>query len=626
MSTPTKFSDEFLVNSTTAGSQLASSITALADGRFVVTWQDGSLTGGDTSDYAIRAQVFTARGFTSGDEFLVNTTTADEQIEPSIAGLSDGRFVVVWSDYSRTGGDTDSYAVRGQIYNVDGSESGSEFLVTTTTVGNQITPSVTALEDGEFVVTWMDSSLTGGDNSSYGIRAQVFDDTGSKSGSEFLVNTTTTDGQRNPDVTLLSDGKFVVTWDDFSQTGGDTSSFAIRGQMFDADGTKSGSEFLVNTTTANQQIEPSIVGLTGGGFVIVWTDDSVSGGDTSDSAVRAQVFDASGTATGSEILVNTTTSGEQSTSDVAALADGRFVIAWQDESATGDDTSGFAIRAQVFEANGTAADDEFVVNTTTASDQTAPSITVLADGRFVVSWTDDSQTGDDTAFTAVRSQIFDPREEAVDLTGTVLGDDLIGTAFDDSLGGGLGNDRIKADDGNDDVSGGDGDDVLRGNSGADTMDGGAGNDTLRGGAGDDTLDGGDDDDVLRGARGQDELNGGDGNDVLRGDLKGDTLMGGAGDDTLIGGRGKDVLTGGDGADTFVFRTDFGRDKVMDFEDDIDTILLEEALWGGGLTAAEVLDTYGTQTGSTVLLDFGEDVFVFKNISDINDLEDDISFA
>ncbi len=49
---------EFLVNTTTASDQNVSSIAAMADGRFVVTWSDFSLSGGDTSGFAIRARIF----------------------------------------------------------------------------------------------------------------------------------------------------------------------------------------------------------------------------------------------------------------------------------------------------------------------------------------------------------------------------------------------------------------------------------------------------------------------------------------------------------------------------------------------------------------------------------------
>ena len=42
-----------------------------------------------------------------GPDFIVNTTTLNSQSEPSIAALSDGRFVITWHDSSGTDIDVD---------------------------------------------------------------------------------------------------------------------------------------------------------------------------------------------------------------------------------------------------------------------------------------------------------------------------------------------------------------------------------------------------------------------------------------------------------------------------------------------------------------------------------------
>ena len=75
---------------------------------------------------------------------------------------------------------------------------------------------------------------------------------------------------------------------------------------------------------------------------------------------------------------------------------------------------------------------------------------MLADGRFVVAWTDNSHSGGDRQGRAVRGQIFDPREQGIFLSGTREGDDFVGTelrrlygrtaAAADRLDGGGGND------------------------------------------------------------------------------------------------------------------------------------------------------------------------------------------
>ncbi len=178
-------SPEFLVNATTANSQSESSTTALADGRFVVTWTDASGSTGDTSGWAIRARIFNADGTQSVQEFLVNTTTANNQAGSRVTALADGRFLVSWTDASASTGDTSSNAVLARIFNADGTQSVPEFLVNTTTASDQYLSNVTALADGRFVVTWTDASASTGDTSSkrrprphlqrrqYAIRARV---------------------------------------------------------------------------------------------------------------------------------------------------------------------------------------------------------------------------------------------------------------------------------------------------------------------------------------------------------------------------------------------------------------------------------------------------------------------
>lgn len=64
---------------------------------------------------------------------------------------------------------------------------GSEFLVNTETAGLQYNSTITGLADGGFVVTWMDVSGTLGDSDGSSIKAQVFDASGAKQGSEFLA-------------------------------------------------------------------------------------------------------------------------------------------------------------------------------------------------------------------------------------------------------------------------------------------------------------------------------------------------------------------------------------------------------------------------------------------------------
>src|SRR5437762_13872922 len=101
-------------------------------------------------------------------------------------------------------------------------------------------------------------------------------------GQEILVNTATPGDQSEPQITALSNGGFVVTWRDFSQgvggASGDTDGYAVKAQVFAPGGTPVGAEILVNSATANDQREPQIAALANGGFVVTWKDGSEGGG------------------------------------------------------------------------------------------------------------------------------------------------------------------------------------------------------------------------------------------------------------------------------------------------------------------------------------------------------------
>jgi hypothetical protein len=187
-----------------------------------------------------------------GSQFRVNTATFLDQDHQKMTTLTNGGFVVTWEDRSNTEGSVPvSPAIKAQVYAAGGAPVGGEILVNTAISGPQISPQITALEGGGFVVTWEDSSFgvggAGGDTSGSALKAQVFNAAGGKVGSEILVNTATADGQNTQQITALADGGFVVTWQDFSHVGGDPSGTAVKAQVFDAAGGKTGSEILVNT-------------------------------------------------------------------------------------------------------------------------------------------------------------------------------------------------------------------------------------------------------------------------------------------------------------------------------------------------------------------------------------------
>jgi Ca2+-binding RTX toxin-like protein len=597
-----RFGNEFRVNGTIRDVQSTPSLAVLEDGGFVVAWTDWSGIG-DTSRTGILAQTFNADGVPRGSELRVNLIVNDAQQYPAVAALTGGGFVVVYEDAGGfVAGGTD-VNISMSIFAADGTPVVRSARVNADGLNRQNDAAVAGLEGGGFVVVWEDYSLGLGDNSGASVKGRLFDASGQPIGSDFRVNTTTAGAQWQPNVTALAGGGFVASWTDGE---------SIVAQLFDATATRIGGEITVASRTDGALWFSTGTALAGGGFVLAWQEIGDANTST-DFNIRARVFDASGVAAGAAIEVNTSVANGQTQPDVAALPGGGFIVTWTDDSRAASDTSGTAIRARAFNADGTEAVAEFVVNAETAFGQSEPSIGMRAKGRLAVAWTnaDGAGAGGDGNASSIKAQLFSVQDTPLGGVLVTQGQVVTRTAAEfeayDRIVAfeGAGQDTVPvalhlASPGSLDLA-----DKLegrraasvQGSAGGDTLIGSALADTLIGGGGDDSLMGMDGDDLLRGGAGRDTLDGGFGLDTvdystktagvslvlpelfvsgrgvtiggaledsvrnvenaiggsaadrLTGNTRANHLSGLAGHDVLDGDSGDDTLVGGAGGDT-----------------------------------------------------------------------------
>ncbi|MEZ6122627.1 MAG: DUF2341 domain-containing protein [Planctomycetaceae bacterium] len=223
------------------------------------------------------------------------------------------------------------------------------------------------------------------DGDNWGIYAQRFNAAGVAQGSEFLVNTTTSKAQLQSSVALDDSGNFVITW---SADSGGGPGFDVYAQRYSAAGAPLGAEFRVNSTTNKDQIGASVAMAAGGDFVITWSSKDQDGDNW---GVYGQRYSASGTAVGGEFRVNNTTAKEQTASSVTMAANGSFVVTWSSKDQDGDN---WGIYGRRFDAAGVAAGNEFQINTTTTREQQFSSVAADDQGNFVVTWSSKDQDGD----------------------------------------------------------------------------------------------------------------------------------------------------------------------------------------------------------------------------------------
>lgn len=238
-------------------------------------------------------------------------------------------------------------------------------------------------------------------------------------------------------------------------------------------------------------------------------------------------------------------------------------------------------------------------------------------------------------------------------------ENIVGSKFNDVI---VGNDQENT------LSGGEGDDLFEGLGGADIFRGNSGIDTVTyvqstegisinlekntalygdaqgdtffgienivGSSENDSIVGGKQDNVLSGGTGDDYLFGNDGNDLLIGGGGNDVLLGGIGDDRLLGNKGDDTLNGGSGADTIFYSLGGDNDTINNFENDVDTLELDSALWANNSAINSVSDLldpnngYATQIdANTIRLDFdnGDTITINGGSSTFSllDLHDDL---
>src|SRR5437870_5247186 len=75
----------------------------------------------------------------AGAEFQVNTYTSSLQLAPAVAADANGNFVVVWSSANKDGS---AFGIFGQRFKAAGVPQGSEFQINTYTTDSQYLPSV----------------------------------------------------------------------------------------------------------------------------------------------------------------------------------------------------------------------------------------------------------------------------------------------------------------------------------------------------------------------------------------------------------------------------------------------------------------------------------------------------
>ncbi|MBK9035157.1 MAG: hypothetical protein IPL61_28485 [Myxococcales bacterium] len=212
---------------------------------------------------------------------------------------------------------------------------------------------------------------------------------------DFVVNTTYVGSQDlafridggGRQLSVAPDGVFTIGWSDTCQIVGRCDVFGRRfaptGVPVDSVIAAGDGQFNINQTDGETGYEPSLASDRTGNTVAAWTTFG---------ELYAVVLSADGDhVTGTETAITTMTS--PGTPAVAALPDGRFVVAWTDDGMTAGQT---VVKARVLGANGlpvnnpvTNTTDAFVVSTTIRTTDETPAVVALGTGSALAfAWRD----------------------------------------------------------------------------------------------------------------------------------------------------------------------------------------------------------------------------------------------
>jgi hypothetical protein len=134
------------------------SIAMDANGYFVAAW-DGDPERASLDD--IHARLYEPNGLPLGEQFIVNTTTAEAQQYPQVAMNNMGEFVIVWE--GEIEGHTNERDIFGQRFNSLGQPIGDEFQLNTFMEGDQKSPDVALSDNGDFITVWQSKGQDGSD-------------------------------------------------------------------------------------------------------------------------------------------------------------------------------------------------------------------------------------------------------------------------------------------------------------------------------------------------------------------------------------------------------------------------------------------------------------------------------
>lgn len=139
-------------------------------------------------------------------------------------------------------------------------------------------------------------------------------------------------------------------------------------------------EFQINTVDNGHQLRPAVSLSNDGRFVVVWQNQSASG-----SFIYARIYSNSGVPEGDQILINNTLAGNHENPAVAIGSDGEFLVAW-----TATDVSSSNVLYRIFSTPSTG---DLIANSSASTALGGPAVVRNHNDTYTIVWWGVAETG-----------------------------------------------------------------------------------------------------------------------------------------------------------------------------------------------------------------------------------------
>jgi hypothetical protein len=352
-----------------AGDQLSPSV-AFDSSSGLAVWQDHSVG----NSWTIRARRLSSTGVGLFAPFTVPSAVRGDQTYPQVAQAKGGNSLIVWRESS-----AGKWAVYGRALKPGLSSpsfAGTNVLVSTVNGNLPSAPSIAALEDGTFVVTWTSDQA---DGDRFGVLTQRLGGNGELLGTNFVATQTIRANQRNPIVCPLPGSSYALGW--VSENQRFDKSADVMGRLFSAAGNPITDEFRLNSGT-NICSAPQLAGLPNGGFMAAWVERN-QGDSASLWSVSVRAFDSQGNSSTPALNVVSDPS-HHANNPKLAVAGNNALLTWHFEGAAPMDVRPYG---QFLTGSGTVDGESFSLSAVPLINESVATVTALGADQFVAAWT-----------------------------------------------------------------------------------------------------------------------------------------------------------------------------------------------------------------------------------------------